>query len=203
MTRSQVLVVDDKEAVTELVARILQDAYDVTATCDPREAMRLLEQREFDLVLSDVRMPGASGFDVLAAVRRRAVGTSVVLMTGYASIPDAVAAMRQGAFDYVAKPAEVPELQLVVARAIEDRARRAAAEARGDGAVDTGFHEAILVARHRASHDYLVALMRQFHGNVTRAAAKAGMTRESLHRLLRQYGVRSEHFKSLLKQPAG
>ncbi len=195
MSRSSVLVVDDKAAVTELMARILRDAYDVTSTCDPKEALARLEQREFDVVLTDVKMPGLTGFEVLAAVRRSCAATSVVMMTGFASIPDAVEAIRQGAFDYVAKPAEAPEIQLVVARALEDRARRTAAEPRGDAPVDVNFHEAVVAARHRASRDYLVALMSKFHGNVTRAAAQAGMTRESLHRLLKQFGVRSEEFK--------
>ena len=103
-------------------------------------------------------------------------------------------AIREGAFDYLAKPISAPEVELVVARALEDRARRAAGEVSGAG-VDTDFHEAVVVARHRASRDYLVSLMSEFHGNVTRAATKARLTRESLHRLLKQYGVRSEEFK--------
>jgi len=194
MTRSSVLVVDDKQAVTELMMTILRDGYDVTSTCDAREAMELIERREFAVVLTDVRMPGASGFDVLAAVRRRGAATRVVLMTGFASVPDAVRAMREGAFDYVAKPLDAPEVQLVVARALEDRVLGARQEPQAT-AVDVRFHEAVLAARHRASHDYLVALMKQSGGNVTRAARQAGMARESLHRVLKQYGVRSEDFK--------
>ena len=194
MTRSSVLVVDDKQAVTELMMTILRDGYDVTSTCDAREAMELLERREFAVVLTDVRMPGASGFDVLAAVRRRATATRVVMMTGFASVPDAVRAMREGAFDYVAKPLDAPEVQLVVARALEDRVLGARQEPQAT-AVDVRFHEAVLAARHRASRNYLVALMKQSGGNVTRAARQAGMARESLHRVLKQYGVRSEDFK--------
>jgi DNA-binding NtrC family response regulator len=196
MTRSHILVVDDNAGVTEVMARILRDGYDVTTSTEAREAMSLLERREFDVVLADVRMPGATGFDLLAAVRRRrAAPTSVVLMTAFASVPDAVKAMRQGAFDYVAKPIEADEVLLVVARAVRERARRAAGDAAGDR-VDTGFHEAVVAARRRASRAYLVALMRQHEGNVTRAAAQAGMARESLHRLLKQYGVHSTGFKT-------
>jgi DNA-binding NtrC family response regulator len=194
MSRSQVLVVDDNEGVTEVMAKILRDGYDVTTTTDAREAMSLLERREFDVVLTDVRMPGASGFDLLAAARRRANPTSVVLMTAFASIPDAVNAMRQGAFDYVAKPIEAEEVLLVVARAVQERASVAAGEAAGEPKA-VGFHDAIMAARRRASREYLVALMRRFNGNVTRAAAQAGMARESLHRLLKQYGVQSGEFK--------
>jgi DNA-binding NtrC family response regulator len=195
--RAQVLVVDDKESVLELMASILSEAYDVTTLSDPAAAMALLAERPFDVVLTDVRMPGATGFDVLAAVKRAGSEASVVMMTGFASVPDAVGAMRQGAFDYVAKPLEADDVSLVVARALEHRASRAkpAPAAPPGPAVATDFREAVLAARDRASRDYLVALMRDFHGNVTRAATQAGMTREGLHRLLKKHGVRSEDFR--------
>jgi DNA-binding NtrC family response regulator len=220
--RAQVLVVDDKESVLDLMARILGEAYDVTTAADPRKAMVLLRDVAFDVLLTDIRMPQATGFDLLAAARRCAEPPRVVMITGYASIPDAVEAMRQGAFDYVAKPLEAEEIALVVARALQgpapaaDGAAGANGVARANGAshaggaghaepvippdpvegVDTVFHDAVAAARDRASRDYLLALMRHFHGNVTQAARRAGMTRESLHRLLRKYEVHSESFKA-------
>lgn len=210
--RARVLVVDDKQSVLELMERILGEAYEVMITSDPTRALALLARERFDVLLTDVRMPPASGFDLLAAARRCAQPPRVVMMTGYASIPDAVAAMRQGAFDYLAKPLEAEEISLVVARASQEPAvrpggeggeggRDPAAPGRGEwpadvDRVDVDFHEAVAAARDRASHGYLVALMRQFQGNVTRAATRAGMTRESLHRLLRKYDVRSETFKA-------
>jgi DNA-binding NtrC family response regulator len=188
-----VLVVDDKESILELMASILGEAYDVTTTPDPLAAVAFMERRPFDVVLTDVRMPGLTGFDLLAAARRCGAGASVVMMTGFASIPDAVGAIRNGAFDYVAKPLDADEISLVVARAVEHR------RARTDGAAcaaDADFHGAIAAARDRASRDYLVALMHEFHGNVTAAAHRAGVTRESLHRLLKKYGVHSGDYKS-------
>jgi DNA-binding NtrC family response regulator len=193
MARAQVLVVDDRESVLELVASVLGDAYEVTTVADPGVAISLLEERCWAAVLTDVRMPGATGFDVLAAATRSASRPSVVMMTGFASIPDAVRAIRQGAFDYVAKPLEADDLALVVARAVEHQRAEGAGAA---GEVATDFHAAIVAARERASRDYLVALMRQLNGNVTLAARHAGVTRESLHRLLRKYGVHSAEFKA-------
>jgi DNA-binding NtrC family response regulator len=140
-------------------------------------------------------MPGVSGFDLLAAAKRCAAAPSVVMMTGYASIPDAVEAIRRGAFDYVAKPLEADEIVLVIARAIQ--ARLGQGREHAPEAVATEFREAMITARDHASRDYLIALMRQFSGNVTRAAIQAGMTRESLHRLLKKYGVHSDTFKPL------
>jgi two-component system response regulator HydG len=195
MTRARVLVVDDKESVLELMKTILGGAHEVATTPDPAQAMTLLEHQAFDVVLTDVRMPGATGFDLLAAAKRSPADPSVIMMTGYASIPDAIEAIRRGAFDYVPKPIEAEEISLVVARAAEQRAKAAAETTYEKPAVAGQFRDAIASARDRASRDYLAALLRQFNGNVTRAATHAGMTRESLHRLLRKYGVRSEDFK--------
>jgi DNA-binding NtrC family response regulator len=192
VTRAQVLVVDDKQSVLELMASILGEVYEVTTTPDPVEAVSFLEQRPFDVVLTDVRMPGMTGFDLLAAAKRCGADATVVMMTGFASIPDAVGAIRNGAFDYLAKPLDADEIALVVARAVEHRRARAGAAAYPE---DADFHHAIEAARDRASRDYLVTLMSEFHGNVTAAAHKAAVTRESLHRLLRKYGVHSGEFK--------
>jgi DNA-binding NtrC family response regulator len=206
MERPHVLVVEDRPNVLGLMADILEDAYDVTLAPDGATALSFIRSRAFDVVLTDIRMPDASGFEVLRAVQARWQRTRVVMMTAYASVSDAVAAMRQGAFDYVAKPLDADELALVVARAVEHR-RGAAADVgleagcpsadhlRPRGAEDlaVGFHCAVEQARDRASRSYLVELMRLFHGNVTQAAMRAGMTRESLHRVLRKYGVRAEN----------
>ena len=96
MARERVLVVDDKESVLEVMASILGESYDVATASDAAAALALVQARPFDVVLTDVRMPGASGFDLLADVKRLAPATRVVMMTGFASIPDAVAAIRRG-----------------------------------------------------------------------------------------------------------
>lgn len=203
MDRPRVLVIEDKPSVLELMTTILRDGYDVATASDGATALSVLATAPLDVVLTDIRMPGVSGFDVLRAARSRTPCAEVVMMTAYANVQDAVAAIKLGAYDYVAKPLEADEISLVVARAVEHRR-----EAREEGAtreLDEGpargaaledvsvcFRRAVEEARDRASRSYLVKLMRLFHGNVTHAAARAGMTRESLHRVLRKYGVRSE-----------
>jgi DNA-binding NtrC family response regulator len=201
-SRARVLVVEDRASVLKLIATILEPAYEVTTASDGTTALALLGSAPFDVVLTDVRMPGASGFDVLRAARTRSPGTSVVMMTAYANVPDAVAAIKLGACDYVAKPVDADELALAVARAVEQRREEAGADV-GEALeepplaadVSVGFRRAVEVARDDASRRYLVRLMRAFQGNVTRAAAQAGMTRESLHRVLKRYDVRSETYK--------
>jgi DNA-binding NtrC family response regulator len=208
MDKPRVLVVEDRPSVLSLMATILKAGYDVTTAADGATALSLIGSVPLDVVLTDIRMHGASGFDILREVQRRAPLTSVVMMTAYANVPDAVAAMRLGAFDYVAKPLEADEVSLVVARAVEHRhealqrrpmaALPAAARSGQDGSrwgVSVAFHRAVEEARERASAEYLENLMRHFHGNVTQAAARAGMTRESLHRVLKRYGIQAEQYR--------
>lgn len=192
----RILVVDDRQSVLELMATILSSAHEVTTQSDPAAAMALLAQARFDLVLTDVCMPGADGFAVLAAVQRASPATPVVMMTGFASVPDAVLAIKKGAFDYVVKPLDADDVGLVVARALaESPGARGLARLDGEAPPTGPFKDAIAVARERASRDYLVALLTEFHGNVTRASERAGVTRESLHRLLKKHDVHSEWFK--------
>jgi DNA-binding NtrC family response regulator len=194
MERPRVLVVEDRESVLRVIATILERGYEVHTASDGAAALARIASEAFDVVLSDIRMPGASGFEVLRAVQETAPRTAVVLMTAYANVPDAVAAMKLGAYDYVAKPLEADEILLVVARAV-DRLRRGSAPSADEGTprdLSLGFHRTVEEARDRASRAYLVDLMRVYRGNVTHAATQAGMTRESLHRVLRRYDVRTE-----------
>jgi two-component system response regulator AtoC len=119
--RARVLVVDDKENIRKLLARILGESYDVTTAADGLGAIALLAAQHFDAVVTDLRMPGADGFEVLRVAKTRSPETEVIMMTAYATVPDAVEAMRQGAFDYLAKPFDPDDAALVVARALERR----------------------------------------------------------------------------------
>jgi DNA-binding NtrC family response regulator len=138
-TRGRVLVVDDKENILKLFARLLGDTYEVTCAGDGTRALALVAAQEFDVVVSDVRMPGADGFEVLRAVKSRYPDTEVVMMTGYATVPDAVEAMRAGAFDYLQKPFLPDAPTELVARAMERRRLRLQAGVPGQGAPSTDF----------------------------------------------------------------
>jgi DNA-binding NtrC family response regulator len=200
--KGAILVVDDKETMLSLLQRILGTHHDVVVAGDSQQALEILGARSIDVVLTDVRMPGADGFELIRLVRQRWPATEVVMMTAYASIEAAVRAIREGAYDYLQKPFDPDEVALVVARALErkrenEHGRRpsaGAAEAEGDLAL-LSYKDAVNLARERMSHDYLTALLRTFKGNVTQAADRAGIERESLHRLLRRYGVSADSFR--------
>lgn len=206
MDRCRVLVVEDKASVLKLMATVLGNEYQVVPCSSGEEAIAEALRRPVDVVLTDIRMPGVSGFDVLQAMRSLSPAPVVVMMTAYANVPDAVTAIRSGAFDYVAKPLDADEIALAVARAVEHRRERELeplpAVPRPDAAPEQlpddgqSYRRAVEEARDQASRQYLIRLMTSFQGNVTRAARQAGMTRESLHRVLRKYGVQSERFST-------
>ena len=118
-TVSSVLVVDDEPGIrTALRANFLRHGWRVeTASC-VREAIRNLEGREFDLVVTDIRMPDGTGMDVMRSVSQLSPGTAVILLTAYGSVPDAVSAMRDGALDYLTKPISFDQLQTIAAKAM-------------------------------------------------------------------------------------
>ncbi len=124
MNRARILVVDDKENMLKLFSKILGESYELTTASDGGRALALVATQPFDVVVTDLRMPGADGFEVLRAVKARAFETEVVIMTAYATVHDAVAAMKQGAYDYLQKPFDPDDAALVVSRALERKRLR-------------------------------------------------------------------------------
>ena len=117
---SKVLVVDDKEMMRDSVATILgRRGHSVIAASGGKAALERIGSKRPDVVVTDLQMPGMSGLELLAEIRRIDEDLPVVFMTAYGSIDTAVEAMRNGAFDYVTKPFGGDELAIAVDRAIE------------------------------------------------------------------------------------
>ncbi len=127
---ARVLVVDDDEGVREFLVDVLEsDGHRVYDARDGAEALALFGDGEpFDVILTDLRMPGMSGLELLERAVRLDPNAHVVMLTAYGSVENAVAAMRAGAFDYLQKPVESPEaLRRVVRRAAGSREAKAVA----------------------------------------------------------------------------
>jgi len=126
VTNATILVVDDDERLRHTLSLLLRTAgYEAVAAADVPGAEEVLRERDIDLIISDVRMPGGSGFDLLDGVKRLEVDTPVILLTAYGTVASAVQAMQHGAFDYVLKPFDADELKLRVGRALALRRFRA------------------------------------------------------------------------------
>jgi DNA-binding NtrC family response regulator len=122
MTEPQhsLLIVDDEAVARQNLAHAFRkEGYQVATCADGVAALAELGRRPFDLLLTDLRMPGIDGMALLAEVRARWPETRVIMLTGYASLDNAVAAMKAGAFHYLAKPFRLDEVRELVARALE------------------------------------------------------------------------------------
>jgi DNA-binding NtrC family response regulator len=115
-----ILIVDDEQVVRDsLVHWFTEEGYDVDSADKATDALARLAAREFDLVIADIRMPGMDGIELLEKVKSEQLDTSVILMTGYASVDTAVRALKDGAFDYITKPFDPDDLSVVVRNALE------------------------------------------------------------------------------------
>lgn len=117
-----VLVVDDKTNMLSLLSKVLGKSARVITARGVRTALQLLEKGDVTAVLCDLRMNDGDGLEVLRAVRARWPGIPFILMTAYASVPTAVQAMREGAYDYITKPFDPDELRAIVERALAQAA---------------------------------------------------------------------------------
>ena len=117
-----ILVVDDESVIREGLTRILEgDAFAVEAAKNGHAAIELLQQKEFDLIITDLKMPGMSGFEVLNAVKILQPDSPVIMITGYATVETAVEAMKSGTVDYLVKPFSPEQILEKVRRALEQK----------------------------------------------------------------------------------
>ena len=121
--KANILVVDDEPAMRLLLTSVLTDeGHVLTAAASGTEALQLVQRHHYHVVITDLRMPGLSGLEVLEAVRRDDPDTAVILLTAFGSVESAVEAMRKGAAHYLLKPLANPdELRLAVRRVLEER----------------------------------------------------------------------------------
>ncbi len=114
--RSVMIVDDDSGIRTALRANFLRHGWQVELATGVREAIHQMEGKEFDLIVTDMRMPDGSGVEVMRSARELSPTTAIILLTAYGSVPDAVRAMRDGALDYLTKPVSFDQLQVVAAK---------------------------------------------------------------------------------------
>ncbi|MBC7911589.1 MAG: response regulator, partial [Pyrinomonadaceae bacterium] len=121
-TCTRLLVVDDEESVALTVGEVLrQEGFEVTTASSGSEAVARLDESDYDLVLTDLHMEGGDGISVLEEVKRRDSFIITIVLTGFASVESAIAALRHGAYDYLIKPCLIDDLKFTVRRGIEHR----------------------------------------------------------------------------------
>jgi DNA-binding NtrC family response regulator len=186
-------VVEDRDTLRRMLGRALtSDGHDVSAVADGETAIERLEGEErFDLVLTDLRLPGASGLDVLRVARSAQPWAPVIVLTGYGNVPTAVEAMRLGAYHFLEKPVEVDDLSRLVGEALGDRESDEAGEPEADGlALDGG---PTIVGRHPRLRAALKLLQRVAPTESTvLLTGESGTGKELFARAIHRLSGRSE-----------
>lgn len=117
---SKILVIDDEQSMRDFLSIMLKkEGHDVVAAENGSDALKAVQTEIFDLVISDVKMPGLNGIDVLKTVKEVSPETVVIMITAYATAETAVEAMKLGAYDYITKPFKVDEIKLIIQKALE------------------------------------------------------------------------------------
>jgi len=122
VTKAKILVIDDEEIVHESCNRILGgEGYVVEKAFTGQEGLKKMEKKSYDLVITDLKMPGISGMEALKKIKDDNPDIGIIMITGYSTAETAVEAMKLGAFDYLPKPFTPDELTSVVSKALEKR----------------------------------------------------------------------------------
>ncbi|MGH7830982.1 MAG: sigma-54-dependent transcriptional regulator, partial [Candidatus Binatia bacterium] len=188
----RILIVDDEENLTALFKRILQkEGYEPHCACSGIEALEKLERESFDLVITDLKMPGMDGLELLQ--RGKAVHSAVpfVMLTAYGTIPSAVAAMREGAYDYLIKPVDTEELKLAVKKALElRRLSRELERLRRQLRLDLDFQDIVGQSKSMRAVFRLVRMVAKSNATIL-VQGESGTGKELIARALHQHSERS------------
>ena len=124
--KARILFIDDDPGVSEVISLLLErEGYAVQHAFTVKSSLDRISAVDFDLVVTDLKLPDGTGLDIIGAIRARKPGLPIIMITSYSSVESAVAALRGGAADYVIKPFDNNDFLRAVARALKERRRAA------------------------------------------------------------------------------
>jgi response regulator RpfG family c-di-GMP phosphodiesterase len=200
--RPRILIVDDEPEITAILTDLFEGNHDCATAGSAEEAMELLRKGEFELVISDITMPGMSGLDMIPHVKSMSPNSVVVMISGMQTVESAIGALRLGAFDYVMKPFDLRQVEAVVKRALEHQELIVAKQRYED-------HLEELVEQRTAELDQTLNSLEDAYRSTLKALTAALETRDlETHghservvtyslRLGREFGLDSKRMKSL------
>lgn len=122
MHKANIMVIDDEESMCKFMQIMLQkEGYDVITSQSSYQALNLLKQKNYDLVIADLTMPELNGLELLSRVKSLDPDANFIVMTAYASVDTAIEALKKGAYDYLTKPFKVDEIRIAVKKALEQK----------------------------------------------------------------------------------
>jgi len=125
MPKERILIVDDEKGIRDfLEIMIKKEGYKTAAAASGEEAIKFFSQGSYDLVISDVRMKGMGGVELLKSIKEINPETVVLMITAYASVDTAIDAMKAGAYDYITKPFNIDEVKHIIRNALDKKGLR-------------------------------------------------------------------------------
>jgi two-component system response regulator PilR (NtrC family) len=124
-SKAKILVVEDEKSMREILTMLLEEeGYGVVAAADGKEGVGWLRKDIFDMIITDIKMPGADGFEILAKSQELSPETAVIMITAFGTLESALEAMKLGAYDYIHKPFKIDEIRLIVRNALDKKRLR-------------------------------------------------------------------------------
>ncbi|WP_424195296.1 nitrogen regulation protein NR(I) [Ampullimonas aquatilis] len=181
-------IVDDDQSIRWVLEKALtRENLPAKSFSNAKDAIEALEHEIPQVLISDIRMPGSSGLELLQTVKRQFPGLPVIIMTAYSDLDSAVAAFQGGAFEYLAKPFDIDKAVELIRRALEESLREASVEERMTEAPE-------ILGQAPAMQDVFRAIGRLSHSNVTvLITGESGSGKELVARALHKHSPRSEH----------
>lgn len=178
---ANILIVDDEPEIRKIVRGILSESYKYQEANSAEEALSLLRVEKFDLVISDIKMDGMSGLEMIPQVRAIAPDTVIMMISGEQTIESAIEALRGGAFDYIMKPFDFQHVEAAVRRALEHHSLLAA-KRRHENHLEELVRQRTAELNHLAYHDVLTDLPNRilFEDRLTQALILAERNRQTL-----------------------
>ncbi len=182
--KQQILAVDDEPHMLQLLERMVRDktSFEVTATSNSLGVPELLDRREFDLIITDLRMPGLDGLDILRLVKARNRIEEVVVITAFSSVESATAVIEAGALDYIAKPFKKEQLLLAIDKGMQCVALKRELRRIRELFVPEPFDRALRAIR----AEYVRALAHRVGPDVGEIARRSGLSIEIVADALRE-----------------
>ena len=190
--QNRILIVDDEQNIRALFQRILEKkGYDVHCAATGEEALEKLETELFDVVVSDLKMPGMSGLDLLSRGRALNPTMPFIMLTAFGTVHSAVEAMKEGAYDYLIKPIDTEEFKLVIEKALElHRLQREVARLRSQLELDVDFQQIVGQSKSMRAVFRLIRMVAKSNATIL-IQGESGTGKELIARAVHQNSARS------------